>query len=73
MSVAEILQSVQFVVDSTGNRKAVQLDLTAWEELLSLLEDVEDAQELAELRQTKEEVVPWDQAKAELQAGGLDV
>jgi hypothetical protein len=73
MSVAEILQSVQFVVDSMGNRKAVQLDLTAWEELLSLLEDLEDAQELAELRQTDEEVVPWDQAKAELRAGGLDV
>jgi hypothetical protein len=73
MSVAEILQSVQFVVDSMGNRKAVQLDLTAWEELLSLLEDLEDAQELAELRQTDEEVVPWDQAKAELRAGGLDI
>ena len=73
MSVVELIKSAQFVVDSAGNRKAVQLDLTVWEELISLLEDLEDAQELTELWQLDEEVISWEQAKAELRAGGIDV
>jgi hypothetical protein len=36
MSVTEILQSARFVVDSSGNRQAVQLDLDTWEAVLEL-------------------------------------
>ena len=39
MTIAEILSSVQYVVDDAGNRKAVQLDLSVWEELLAILEE----------------------------------
>jgi hypothetical protein len=46
MSVTELLKSVQFVIDSDGNRTAVQLDLALWEELVMLLEDLEDAEEI---------------------------
>ena len=73
MSVIELIESAQFVVDSAGNRKAVQLDLAVWEELVSVLEDLEDAQELAQLRQLDEETIPWEQAKTELRADGIDV
>jgi hypothetical protein len=41
MGVTELLQSVQFVVDHEGKRKAVQVDLETWEELLDLLEDLD--------------------------------
>ena len=49
------------------------LDYTVWEELLTLLEDWEDAEELRRLREAGEETVPWEQAKAELRAEGVDV
>ncbi len=32
MSLLELLDSAQFVVDAAGNKKAVQLDLVIWEE-----------------------------------------
>ncbi len=73
MSVTELLQAAQFVVDASGNKKAVVLDCTVWEELLTLLEDREDAEEIRCLREAGEGAVPWEQAKAELRAEGVDV
>ncbi len=73
MSVTELLQSAEYVVDAQGHRKAVVVDYAAWEELLMLLEDIEDADEIRRLRESGEEAVPWSQAQAELRAGGVDV
>ena len=42
MGALEMLQSVQFVVDQTGQPSAVQMSIKAWEALLDWLEDVED-------------------------------
>ena len=73
MSVTELLQSARFVVDADGNKKAVMVDYDIWEELLTILEDWEDAQEIKQLRVLKEEAIPWGQAKEELKGKGLDV
>jgi len=73
MRVIELLQTAQFVVDASGNKKAVVLDYAVWEELLTLLEDLEDAEEIRRLREAGEEAIPWEQAKAELRAEGVDV
>jgi hypothetical protein len=73
MSVTELLQAVQFVVDNKGNKKAALLDYAVWEELLTLLEDLEDTAEIQRLREAEEETVPWEQAKAELREQGIDV
>jgi len=73
MSVTEILQNIQFVVDVGGNKKAVLLDYSLWEELLTQLEDLEDAEEIRRLREAKDEVISWEQAKGELRAEGVDV
>ncbi len=73
MNVVESLQTVQFLVDASGNKKAVVLDYTVWEELLTLLEDLEDAEEIRRLREAGEEAIPWEQAKAELRARGVNV
>ena len=73
MSVTELLQTVQFLVDANGKKKAVFFDLALWEELLALLEDLEDAEEIGRLREAKEEAIPWAQAKAELRVAGIDV
>ena len=73
MSVTELLQSARFVVDAEGNKKAVIVDYDIWEELLTILEDLEDAQEIKQLRVLKEEAIPWGQAKEEIKGKGLDV
>jgi hypothetical protein len=66
-------QSTHFMVDGEGNKKAVLLDIELWEELLRLLEDLEDAEEILRARAEQEEAIPWEQAKAELRAEGVDV
>jgi hypothetical protein len=73
MGVTELLEAAQFLVDAEGKKKAVVLDLAIWEELLTLLEDLDDAEEIRRLRKAREEGIPWDQAKAELRAEGIDV
>ncbi len=66
MDTTELLRNVQFVLDSEGNKTAVQIDYAAWEELLTLLEDMEDAEEIRRSRASGEEAIPWERAKAEL-------
>ena len=73
MSVAELLQSAQFVIDADGHKQAVMVGFEVWEELLTLLEDVEDAAEVQRLRVLKEQAIPWGQAKQELKDKGLHV
>ena len=38
----KLLENIRFVVDSHGKKAAVQLDLKAWDALLSYLEEIED-------------------------------
>jgi hypothetical protein len=66
MGVTDLLKTPQFVVDASGNKKAVMLDYAVWEELLTLLEDTEDDAEIRRLREAREEAIPWEQAKAEI-------
>ncbi len=73
MSVSDLLETAQFLVDTDGNRKAVVLDYARWEEMLTLLEDMEDAREIRRLSEAGEEALPWDQAKEEMRRAGLHV
>ncbi len=73
MGVLEQLRTVQFLVDPDGNKRAVVIEYSIWEELLALLEELEDAEEIRRLREAGEEAISWEEAKAELRAGGVDV
>ncbi|HEX7186262.1 MAG TPA: hypothetical protein VF756_30850 [Thermoanaerobaculia bacterium] len=75
MSVSQVLQQAQFLVDAEGNKKAVVFEYSLWEELLTLLEDLEDTEEIRRLREVGEdkEALPWEQAKEELRRQGVDV
>ena len=73
MSITELLQRAEFLVDAKGAKKAVVLDYAIWEELLTILEDLEDADEIRRLRKVSEEAIPWQQAKANLRAEGVNV
>jgi hypothetical protein len=60
---------IQFVVDSGGHRSAVLLDMNVWKRVLTLLEDVEDAEEIRQARAEDEKSIPWEQVKADLGLG----
>jgi hypothetical protein len=69
MTIAEILNSVKFVVEPDGHQSAVVVDLNVWEQIILLLEDAEDAEEMKQARAVKEETIPWKTAKKELKLG----
>ena len=69
MTVAEILKSVKFVVDPSGKKSAVMVDLEVWEQIVTMLEDLEDADEIKQTRAIREETVPWDVVKKDLDLG----
>jgi hypothetical protein len=41
MSVAELMNSVQYLIDANGDKKAVVLELPVWEEIVTVLERTE--------------------------------
>ena len=69
MTITELLNSVKFVVTPEGRQSAVVVDLDVWEQIVTLLEDVEDAEEIKKARMVKEESIPWKTAKKELNLG----
>ncbi len=60
MSINELVQSVQFLTDAGGQKTAVLIDIDSWEEIVTLLEDIEDAYELQQAKQTQEKLVDWE-------------
>ena len=69
MTVTDILSSVKFVIGPDGHQSAVVVDLDVWEQIVTLLEDAEDAEEMKQARAVKEETIPWKTAKKELKLG----
>ena len=69
MSEAVMLQSVQFVVDADGHKSAVLVTLDLWEQILTLLEELEDVEEIRRAREEDEETIPWERVKADLDLG----
>ena len=43
------------------------------EELLTFLEDQEDAEEISQLHETQQEYISWEEAKSELRSAGIDI
>jgi hypothetical protein len=76
MTVSETLKDVQFVVGPDGHPTAALIDITAWQQLIALLEEAEDQGLIRSylLRrraaQTPEALglIPWEQAEAALDA-----
>lgn len=74
MTVTEILQSVQFIVDREGKPTAAVIDIDAWEVFLAMLEDLEDvklAQERLKNWRTKEGWTQWEEFVSELETGNV--
>jgi len=75
MSIDELVKSAQFMVDSDGTKKAVVLDMIAWEELLSLLDDLPDTtaaeEAYAEYKNDPSTARPWSEVEVDMVAEGL--
>ncbi|MCC6499737.1 MAG: hypothetical protein IT313_05655 [Anaerolineales bacterium] len=69
MTIAEILKSIQFVVNPDGEKSAVMVDVDVWDEIVSMLEDIEDAEEIKQAKMIHEESVPWEVVKKEMKLG----
>ena len=63
MTITDILNSIKFVVDPGGHQSAVMVDLDVWEQIVTLLEDSEDAEEIKTAHAVKEETIPWKTEK----------
>lgn len=63
MTVADILKSVKYVVNTNGKQSAVVVDMEVWEQIVTLLENAEDAEEIEQLRTTKEDTVSLNTVK----------
>ncbi len=61
----------QFLINERGERTAVVLPIEEYEELLERLEDTEALREadeaLAAIERGEDEVIPWEQAKREIE------
>jgi hypothetical protein len=68
LPIRTIIESAQIVLDSQGNRMAIQLDWQMWEQLQALLEDLEDAAEIEVARQEEDDLFDWPQVVADYQA-----
>jgi predicted DNA-binding protein len=66
-----LLENVRYVIDSKGNKAAVQVDVKAWNALLAYLEDLEDQalvkDKLARLRKGPHasDALVWDDVSQE--------
>ncbi len=69
MTISDILSSVKFVVNRNGQHSAVVVDLDVWEQIVTLLEDAEDVDEIKKARSIKQETIPWNTAKKDLNPG----
>lgn len=68
MTIIEILDSVQYVVDNQGKQTAVQFDLPTWQALREFIEDRTDIADIQQARQEDDPVFDWAQVVAEHKA-----
>ncbi|HKS28315.1 MAG TPA: hypothetical protein VJS44_10865 [Pyrinomonadaceae bacterium] len=60
----------QFVVDESGNRTAVLLDIERYFELLEAQEELESIRAFDEAKAAGDEAIPFSQAIAEIEGAG---
>ncbi|WP_069472799.1 hypothetical protein [Candidatus Marithrix sp. Canyon 246] len=68
MMLTEVIDKVQFVVDTKGNKKAAQLDFPIWEALVQYLKEIEQyaTEELLEMPGIVDAI---EQSKQRMQSG----
>jgi len=60
------------LIDKQGNRMAVVLPITTWQEILEALEELDEIREYDAAKQDPSEMIPFEQAVVEINQGILD-
>jgi hypothetical protein len=58
----------RFVVDDTGNRVAVLLNIDEYQKVLEALEEMETINAYDEAKASNDEIIPFDQAVREIES-----
>ncbi len=62
----------EYVVDEAGNRKAVLIPISEWNQLIELLEELEDIRAYDEAKKHPSKPIPFEQAVAQIREGLSD-
>jgi PHD/YefM family antitoxin component YafN of YafNO toxin-antitoxin module len=62
----------EYLVDDAGNRKAVVLPLSAWQQIREELEELDDIRAYDQGKAQPSEPVPFEEAMREIHEGKLD-
>jgi PHD/YefM family antitoxin component YafN of YafNO toxin-antitoxin module len=67
----------RYIVDENGKRVSIILPIEEYERLIEILEDLEDVRAYdearAELERGEDEVIPWEQARKEIEEERADL
>ncbi|SPF40306.1 conserved hypothetical protein [Syntrophobacter sp. SbD1] len=61
-----------YLVDEEGNRKAVVVPISDWEQILDALEELEDIRAYDSAKEDSTEAIPFEQAISEINKGISD-
>ena len=56
----------QYLVDEEGNRKAVVVPISSWQQILEALDELEDIRAYDEAKRERSDPIPLEQAIAEI-------
>jgi hypothetical protein len=61
-----------YLVDEEGNRKAVVVPISDWEQIVDALEELEDIRAYDDAKEDSTETIPFEQAISEINKGISD-
>ena len=56
----------QYLVDEEGNRKAVVVPISSWQQILEALEELDDIRAYDEAKRERSDPIPFEQAISEI-------
>ena len=62
----------EYLVDKEGNRKAVVVPISEWEQILDALEEFDDIRAYDDAKRDPSEPIPFEQAVSEIDKGLAD-
>lgn len=62
----------QYLVDEEGNRKAVVVPISSWQQILEALDELDDIRAYDEAKREPSDPIPFEQAYSEIKEGMTD-
>jgi len=62
----------EYLVDEKGNRKAVVIPISEWQQVVEMLEELDDIRAYDEAKSRPSDAIPFEQAVAEIRQGTSD-